>query len=120
MNAKWDRHNNCFGYAVDIKEWLLPSNDDSGYWQDMVHELQSDYGLKLVEKSEMVLGKEYVAYRYGSRDFHFMKRDAKGHWRHKMGGRYAQPISQKEVFKKSWYFGGAFYNSKLYLFEKLQ
>lgn len=118
MATKWDYNSNCFGYAVNIADWLLPA--DGKDLQKVVYELQSDYGLKLVNKSDMVLGKEYVAYRYGAIDFHFMKRDAKGHWRHKMGCHHAEPISQKEVFKSYWFFGEAFYNSKLYLFERLQ
>lgn len=117
--TRWDWRSNCFGYAVNTKKWLLPKAKRK--WSFTPLELEEEYGLKPVSKSEMVLGKEYVAYRYCSGDFHFMKRDTKGHWRHKMGSLDPVAISQKEVFANAWDFrdlGGRKYNSKLYLFER--
>jgi hypothetical protein len=116
-NRKNDRHRdyhrmNCMGYALGIKDWLVV-----GRYSKAVEYLQSEYNLTLVNKSEMVLGKRYIAFRYGSDDFHFMKRNEKGHWRHKMGNQKAISISQKNVFNKTgWDFDGLFYNSKVYLF----
>lgn len=109
-----DGHYNCFAYAVNEKDWLLVDGD----WSNPFYQFKEEHNLIPVEKKDMVLGKEYVAYRYCANDFHFMKRDAKGHWRHKMGSSHAEAISQKEVFAKSWNFGYHTYNSKLYLFVR--
>lgn len=111
--SKWNRKNNCFSYAFNKPNfWLLMENYD-GAW-DL---LEQNPNLKMVSRKDMVLGKEYIAYRFGKHDFHFMKRGKKGHWRHKMGSSDVESISAREVFAESWCCGK--YNSKLYLFEVL-
>ena len=115
--AKWTKQTNCFGYAVGIPDWLLMEN------KRLPNRELVEYGLKPVRKSEMVLGKEYVAYRYGKDDFHFMKRTKQGHWRHKQGYKPVTTISQKVVFAKVWHrgkpqeFDYGVYDSKIYLYE---
>lgn len=114
---KWTEKANCYGYATNTPAWLLFDADNS-WGKEGVEELMFYYPhWKLVERKDMVLGKEYVAYRFGKGDFHFMFRNKKGYWRHKMGANPVMAISTKIVFGTAWYFGGAFYNSKLYLFE---
>ena len=112
--AKWSRRNNCYSYAVDYSNrWLLINNS---YDESINEILHRNPNLRLVLKQDLVLGKEYVAYRYGRNDFHFMKRGKDGHWRHKMGNQPVEAISTKVVFDKVWDFNNL-YNSKLYLFE---
>jgi hypothetical protein len=114
MVKPWN-HANCYGYAVDINRWFV----FDGNYDEAVDELiDKNPNWYLVERKNMVLGKSYVAFRYGYHDFHFMFRDHKGHWTHKQGGQRVQAISQKEVFANSWANpGGALYTSKVYLFE---
>lgn len=104
---------NCMGYALNRKKWMhfpVPYNQ-------AVQHLLAHYPLKLVSKKDMKLGKTYIAFKYGSNDFHFAKRDKRGHWSHKMGSLDPTSISQKEVFKRVWNTNWARYTSKLYLFE---
>lgn len=112
---------NCFGYALRRKEWLQVRQSGVTYaeWPTAEH-VHREFNLKPVVRSEMTLGKEYIAYRYYSGDFHFCRRDKKGHWRHKQGAYTAQAISQKDVFARTWpRSDGYHYNSKIYLFEIL-
>lgn len=109
---------NCYGYAARKNKWFV--FEDHYKTPDSVQELLEKNPWRLVSKKDMVLGKRYVAYRYGARDFHFMYRSEKGMWRHKMGGTRVVSISQKDVFSDRWR-GGVYniYSSKLYLFEVL-
>jgi len=111
--AKWHTSNNCYGYATQVPKWLLITGN---YSDGPTELLIRNPNWKLVERKDMVLGKEYVAYRYGPDDFHFMRRNKLGYWRHKMGSSPVKAISTKEVFAKVWVFS-LVYNSKLYLFE---
>jgi hypothetical protein len=113
---------NCMGYAVGVNDWLVVGNYkaaaydmDSEYEEELVYD--KDFTLIPVHKRELKLGKEYIAYRFGYHDFHFCKRDKKGHWRHKMGSKCPETISQKKVFAKKWDGWMCVYNSKLYLYE---
>lgn len=115
---KWTRDSNCYGYATNTPKWLLL--DDRNYREKAVNTLLcANPTWKLVSRKDMVLGKEYVAFRYCSTDYHFMKRNKDGFWRHKMGAQPVQAVSTKFVFGKSWDVGHRTYNSKLYLFETM-
>jgi hypothetical protein len=113
--SKWNGSNNCYSYAVGYScKWLLIKSSHP----DSVDELlERNPNFRLVQRQDLVLGKEYIAYRYGCRDWHFAKRGKDGHWRHKMGGTKVKPVSTKEIFAKEWRMGPNIYNSKLYLFE---
>lgn len=114
--AKWNTHNNCYSYAIDYPDkWMLIN--DNNYKQGVQTLLEANPNFRRVRRNEMVLGKEYVAYRFGKTDFHFMKRGKDGHWRHKMGWSNVEAISTKLVFDKVWNFSHYVYSSKLYLFE---
>lgn len=114
MVKPWDNAN-CYGYAVNINRWFV-FDDAYEYAVDELIEKNRDW--YLVDRKDMVLGKSYVAFRYGYFDFHFMFRDHKGHWTHKQGSQRVRAISQKEVFANHWTNpGGALYTSKVYLFE---
>lgn len=113
--ATWHRRNNCYSYAINNpKKWMLINQED--YSNAVWTLLRANPNWKLVSKEDVVLGKEYVAFRYCATDFHFMKRNKQGYWRHKMGGSPVTAISTKEVFAKTWALYHN-YNSKLYLFE---
>jgi hypothetical protein len=114
MVKPWDNAN-CYGYAVDINRWFV---FDDAYEYAVDELLEKNPSWKLVSRQETILGKSYVAFRFGYHDFHFMFRDHRGHWTHKQGGQIVRPISQKEVFASKWLNpGGALYTSKVYLFE---
>jgi hypothetical protein len=113
MVKPWDNAN-CYGYAINKNGWFR-FEDDYEYAVDEL--LDKNPSWKYVQKSDMVLGKSYVAFRYGYHDFHFMFRDTKGHWTHKMGSMKVQPISQKDVFHNFWNGHKILYTSKVYLFE---
>lgn len=114
--AKWTRRNNCYSYAINYpNKWMLIT--DGCYIDGIQTLLRANPNFRLVSKSEMVLGKEYVAFRFGCSDFHFAKRGKDGHWRHKMGPQPVEAISTKVIFGKEWRMGDNVYNSKLYLFE---
>lgn len=114
MVKPWD-YANCYGYAIDKNRWFV---FDDAYETAVDELIDKNPNWYLVDRKDMVLGKSYVAFRYGYFDFHFMFRDHKGHWTHKQGSQRVQTISQKEVFANHWTNpGGALYTSKVYLFE---
>jgi hypothetical protein len=111
------RKANCMGYALGVNDWLYFYDIT---YKDAVKVLSKHYNLEPVEKKDMVLGKEYIAYRWGKEsnsDFHFMKRGKKGHWRHKIGSLPIEAISQKKVFSPAWVTQWHSYDSKIYLYE---
>jgi hypothetical protein len=116
MKKVWTKAN-CYGYALNRNRWHLTNGLS---YEEMPEELLSlNPNWKQVRRDEMVLGKSYVAYRYGYVDFHFMVRDEKGHWTHKPGSSKVRTISQKDVFKGHWKNddAGAIYTSKVFLYE---
>lgn len=132
MKTKRKRSANCMGYALNRKKWMLPSgwDDFASGWHDeneMIESLIDQFGLVPIDRDQMVLGKEYVAFRYEIiddedgvayiDDFHFMKRHKTGHWTHKRGSLPVEGISQKVVFSDVWVNGTYEYNSEMYLFE---
>lgn len=114
MAKPWNKAN-CYGYAVGINRWLL--GDDS--YEYMPQELldKNPSWREVKSRNDMVLGKSYVIFRYGYHDFHFMFRDDKGHWTHKMGSSRVRPISQKMALGQFWYNHGTLYTSSIYIFE---
>ena len=116
------RKANCMGYALGKNKWLHPEKFFRGNYNNVPELLARKYSLKPVEKKDMVLGKEYIAFRWGNQkenDFHFMKRGKKGHWRHKLGSLPIEVISQKKVFSAAWVTRWHSYDSKIYLYEVL-
>ena len=113
------RKANCYGYAFGKNRWFLIEcfRRYSRNYEKCVEELEERYNLKRVRRQDMVLGKEYIAFRVGLKDYHFMKRGKKGHWRHKQGRWQIQPISEKEVFAPQWFCEDLIYDSKIYLYE---
>lgn len=130
------RHANCMGYALRENHWLILDA-----WRDFVDEVEGEYGpndedsyptrfgvecqittemekfgLKPVKREDMRPGVEYVAVKFSLEDFHFMRRNKHGHWRHKPGGTEVRGIKEKDVFKSKW-GGGILYNSRTLLFE---
>lgn len=114
--SKW-RNANCYGYAFNTDDWLQIEGKLKYGYQELMENFPN---IKYVSKNEMVLGKRYIAYRYGVDDFHFMVRDEKGHWRHKQGNTPVKPISTKQVFSKQWTNSFTTYNSKIHLFEVIK
>lgn len=113
MNKTWNNAN-CYGYATNKNKWLLSDASYSDMPSDLLE--RNPHWVK-VHKSEMVLGKSYVVFRYGYFDFHFMFRDQRGHWTHKQGGQPVVPISQKQVFRNRWHGDNILYTSSLSIYE---
>lgn len=114
--GKWSRAN-CMGYALGRNEWMRIPMWECERPITIALYLAETYNLKLVSKSDMVLGKEYIVFRKSSQDFHFAKRSADGHWRHKPGHNTVRPMSEKEVFSGYWQNGMLYYNSTPFIFE---
>lgn len=118
--AKWNKAN-CMGYALGINEWLTVEPFEADYnchnAYKMAKWLARNYNLKPVKRSEMELGKEYIVFRVGKEDWHFVHRSADGHWRHKPGWKPVRAISEKEVFSSAWVNSTLIYNSRPFIFE---
>jgi hypothetical protein len=131
--ARYNMRNNCMAYALGRATWMLPryweafaATDEPSIEWKMIKRMEKDFNLKPVTKEEMVLGKEYIAFRIAwypngdVDDFHFIKRHKTGHWTHKQGGHPVKGISQKIVFSDVWRaFGNINYTGTIYLFEVL-
>lgn len=126
-NPKEARYN-CFGYAVGKKRWLVMRTwerftsgeiDEDEALELAIRELENRYNLKYVPNHKLKENLEYVAYRFSYGDFHFMVRNKKGHWRHKLGNYAATPIEEEKVFSNLWDFGWETYDSPILLFEKV-
>jgi hypothetical protein len=105
------------GWALQIKDWLGLKEYRKLPHDEVAELFGKQYGLKPVEKKDMVLGKEYIALRITSDDFHFMRRNASGHWTHKQGEWEVTTVSQKTVFAKEWERWAGNYGGKIWLFE---
>ena len=115
ISNKWHYDNNCFGYALGIKRWLLVQYFHSKTNKKLAQHFEAAFQLTPVKKQDMVLGKEYLAMRFDSKSvYHFVWRGKKGHWRHKMASKQVESISQKEVFSKYWLRR---YHGSIYLYE---
>lgn len=139
------RSYNCMGYALGIKEWLRPevldcfrnSDPEDEYYYEydyddeietytdyisgaiaVVEELVDTYKLKPVQRKDMVRGKEYIAFRMGPNDFHFLLRHRNGYWTGKMGSAPIRRIRKSQVFAPQWGTGPDRYDTPIYLFEK--
>jgi hypothetical protein len=66
----------------------------------------------------MVRGKEYIAFRMGPNDFHFLLRHRNGYWTGKMGSSPIRRIRKSQVFAPQWGTGPDRYDTPIYLFEK--
>lgn len=127
---------NCYGYAIGIPRWLVIKkwvSLDSVFWHpspEFFNYLGGKNSAKWLElknphwrrvtKSQLQLGRTYIAYRFGARDFHFCVRLPSGHWRHKPGTYPPVAISQKEVLNSPYWTnlrGKPVYTSKVYLWE---
>jgi hypothetical protein len=130
--GKYTNRNNCMAYALGRSNWMIPKfwrlyedTQDSDDYVLMVDTMEKMFNLKRVERHDMSLGKEYIAFRVeqyqgnGVGDFHFMKRHKTGHWTHKMGSRPVAGVSEKFVFSDSWGNQYHNYDSEIVLFEKL-
>lgn len=126
MGRKWKYHSNCYGYALGTKHWLqLECFDRTSH--SRVNDVAAECDLEIrerfewlrpVHRNDMQLGKEYVAMRIAPTDFHFMKRNKTGHWRHKMGSSPVEAISQKKVFDpRGWHTSCHVYSSDIYIYE---
>ena len=112
--TKWDYNTNCLGYSLGIKDWVHMRPYMTVSHDAAAQHFIKQNGFKQVQKKDMVLGKEYIAFRITTRDYHFIRRNATGHWSHKRGGQPVVTISQKEVFAEKWYPD---YYGKIWLVE---
>lgn len=113
----WNWQANCMGWALQIKDWVHMDRHNILSHDECAELFGKQAKLKLVQKKDMVLGKEYIALRVNTHDYHFMRRDALGHWTHKQGSQPVKTISQKLVFAKGWERHGETYFGKIWLFE---
>lgn len=113
--GKWSRAN-CFGYAVGQNRWLTFGTRAYG---DVCIQVILDYGYRQVKRKDMVLGKEYIVFKYGGSDFHFAKRSPSGQWSHKPGGQIVRPVSEKNIFEDKWLTYSQDYTSTIHIFERV-
>lgn len=112
---------NCAGYALECFSWYCPRPDEDGdYFRfddgieaeektaACVDIMLKDFpALRVVQSLAEVRPNEYaILFRLSpDGDFHYLKRDRIGHWRHKMGDcEYIETIKTAEIFKPwgSW------------------
>lgn len=127
---------NCLGYALGRDQYtqLNKQGEEGGgdniinfYKPSLMNDLRIVRAIlkrypqwKKSSRSKMVLGKVYIAFRYGDGDFHFMKRDMEGSWTHKPGWQDIQEISEDKVFADGWSrlpWNRNPYNSRIFIFE---
>lgn len=111
---------NCYSYAMGIRdEWLRIEGFIRGSNRDVNEQanffakeniLKRFPDLIVVNFEDIKKGTRLIAFKVGSRDYHFMKRFPNGCWFQKMGGSSIQPIRTIDVFAKTWKRG--YYNSK--------
>ena len=119
IDKKWGSESNCGGWALQEKSWLVPFGYKKWSNDDVANYMAKEHNLLPVKKRDMVLGKEYIAFRFSDSDFHFMRRNRTGHWTHKQGWSPVTTISQKDVFGEYWKRFGDWYCGHIWLFEVL-
>lgn len=126
---------NCAGYALECFSWYCPKADDDcpmGYFnfndedeaiektEAAVQVMLEDFPtLRRVANLADVRSNEYaIMFRLSSDgDFHYLKRDSVGHWRHKMGNsQHIDTIKVADIFRP-WGFWGR-YDGPIVIFAK--
>lgn len=112
VSNTYRRHYNCAGYALGCFSWYHPIFPDC-----YCHSVQenTEYAIKCIlndfpnvrqVESLQEVGKDEfaIAFRMSSdcMDFHFFLRHLNKHWFHKQGTYPVHPISEKEVFARSY------------------
>jgi hypothetical protein len=115
----WNTNNNCMSWAIqDPTDWYNLEGYLALSHEKVAEMFGKQHNCKLVQKQDMKFGKEYIALRITIHDFHFMRRNATGHWTHKQGRYAVKTISQKNVFAREWVRDfGINYGGPIWLFE---
>ncbi len=122
---------NCAGYALECFSWYSPTDDE---WADFgfddmeeaakktekaVQIMLRDFPtLRVIHTLQEVRQDEYaILFRLASDgDFHYLKRDKGGHWRHKMGDRdKIETMKASDIFDY-WYYSR--YDGPIVIFAK--
>lgn len=126
---------NCGGYALGTFSWYLPF-EFSTWWdfeddedkfekmekltEDFVDYMLKDFSdLRVISKISDLKKNEYaIAFKVSSDgDFHYVKRQTNGVWRHKRGAMSRiEYMSIEEVFHEDWCYGR--YDGPLVLLAK--
>lgn len=119
---------NCGGYALGIKDWVLPFEHREDYrrYEDFARLLEDYFHLETVgvmthdELLDHWIGDRdnYLLYRHSQdvhgphSDFHFMNLDKRGKGWHKRGATFPEKLGTDEIFNV-WYNGRTVYDSKI-------
>lgn len=137
------RHANCMGYALHKNMWMslrawerfVDVNEEYEFEMDLgtpadevtkvtrqetnenIIEEMAEYGLTPIKREDMRPGQEYIAIKYSMYDFHVMRRNIHGYWRHKPGSMRIRDVSEDKVFASKWKNDEGDYSSQTLLFK---
>ena len=124
LNNSNKRYYNCAGYALETFNWYAPSEHyrelDLTDLDDCVDFMIKDFNgylRRINDISELKEDEYAIAFRMSNdNDFHYIKRDKRGIWRHKRGGMpFIETIKQKYVFSDLWF---SYYEGEIALLAK--
>lgn len=105
---------NCAGYALETYSWYCPTDgfhfrtweEAIKYTKETVIAMLGDFcDLRVIDSLNELRSDEYaIAFRLSrDMDFHYIKRDSRGIWRHKRGGDPTiYTMKKQEVFSAVW------------------
>jgi hypothetical protein len=135
------RHYNCGGFALNTKDWYLPGDTDLDCcyncedWDECEYDCEAVYeslvrktdeavthmlvefpSLRIIHnENELKDFETLVLFRMGPTDFHYVKKDKKGRYLHKMGWECViREMSEEEVYSDNWC--GGKYDGPLVMF----
>ena len=142
--SRWDY--NCGGYALGTYSWYCPAKEETdddydcivyGDCEEFFDEEEREHitnicinamledfkdSLRVINDIKELKENEYaIAFRVSGEcdDFHYCKRDKRGHWTHKMGSRNIEKIKKEDVFAPYWLNSwGEKYVGRIVLFAK--
>jgi len=122
-------HYNCGGFAWGTRDWYVPSNWEDRYfnsdWNPEDQEEERLYYIAAIlrdiqnvriinSESELKTGESLVLFRFGSGDFHFVRKH-EGRYLHKRGWvPHIEEMDEEEVYGTDWCDGK--YDSEITMF----
>jgi len=105
------RYVNCTGFALNVNEYLQPE-DFGAVWSNtrsIAEATPKHFNVELIgimdaeQARKACKGGDFVLFRYGTEDYHWVTYTHRGQGFHKRGTAKYEKLTTDEVFANTWY-----------------